>query len=200
MSYEQLREKFPRQFQLELLDPVFKSWNNVFNDSFHETPLDIDRSRMGVIFEHDQHVYSTEGLVSYCWGEQNVPERVLNIDLPNNGLIYPNFRYLHVYKPEEEEKKLKTNPSSLSCYVTLDLQHLKQFPYCLDFSKRYLQASIVRCQLAYDFIDNKFIFRAFKEADGNDSVCITSQEMDNVDHEYLDGYWLKSGSDEQLPE
>lgn len=170
--------------EMDDFDGVFTSWNTSWESvaSKGDYSLENQNAFISVELEHDHHVYRSDVKVTHFYRDKK-RERMLTIDLPNNGFLYPCPHELKVFKSTDF-------PHCSSNNMKLDALHLAKSPRMIDFAKEYLSSTSVSCKMFYNCSSCIFDFKIYNQREGTDSVCFSFRHLNNVDHEIDDDYWL----------
>ena len=155
ISYKELKRIIPERFLLSNLNLIFRSWR----DSWRQSPISFPECNEGkvlVAYDYDHFKYISTVFSNRLKGFP-FADKEYHIKLANNGFMYPKEDDLRVFR-----SGITRHQSS--GWVQLDRSYLEtDFAEIAEFGASFLGADIhdsgVKCQLFFNFYEDKFDFR-----------------------------------------
>lgn len=185
-EYDMMKAEMPQRFDLKMLDEVFVSWFSTWENGVNDLPpLSMGSiPKVGRLYKHDHLTYRADHYIS-IWNDGKKENIELCIKLTNNGFIYSTpdaSEGIQVYKNGINRHRSTT-------FVKLDNIHLRSFEEMKKFARSYLHVKSISVKLFYDFVKDRFDFKAYDMDTHSRGVVITFGNYPPIDDE-IDDYWL----------
>lgn len=185
-EYDMMKAEMPQRFDLKMLDDVFVSWFSTWENGVSDLPpLSMGPiPKVGRLYKHDHLTYRADHYIS-IWNDGTKENIELCIKLTNNGFIYStpeSSEGIQVYKNSSNRHRSTT-------IVKLDNVHSHSFEEMKKFARSYLEVKNISVKLFYDFLKDRFDFKAYDMDTRSRGVVITFGNYPPIDDE-IDDYWL----------
>jgi hypothetical protein len=174
LTYEEANKLLSGRFDINILDQIFQSWRNSFR-------MEDLQSLSAVIYEHDHHKYRSDMYVDN-YTDNGRKYQNFCIKLANNGFLYPR----------ESDFKVKATglPRHHSTtWALLETEYVRHFPAITVFCKEYFASDDIKFKMYYNFLEDRFDFKAFAATDFSRGLVITFEPFPACDEDFDPDHW-----------